>query len=394
MAVLTKPVGTILQIDGKTLESIAIGGNVFPLATGEHRLVLTKDGYDDFTIEKVMVTESTRQLGPYELTKKSVPITTADVLINTEPPGAEIELDGTLLRPIKDGGSEFRLNLGEHTVTATMAGYQTHKEKVKVTEAGDPITITFVALPVEHTPENKPLQRGDDFKVWFDKGKQQFNRREFGDAIVTLGRALEVDPKQAVAYMYLGHAKYDNGQHQEAIIAYDKAIELDDKLIQAYTGRSLAQLRANDFEAAQKDAEAATKLDPKYAPAFNLLGKALFNLKKVEDAKGAFSTAISINPDYDEALFNRAKIYSEQAGTEADEQASKDLYKKAIDDFTHVIDVKDIEFNMKANAYNGRGVARMKSGARKEAIADYKEALRLNPNHKYAKQNLDSATGK
>jgi tetratricopeptide (TPR) repeat protein len=62
-------------------------------------------------------------------------------------------------------------------------------------------------------------------------------------------------------------------------------------------------------------------------------------------------------------------------------------YDKAIIEFNKAI----IQNSNNADAYNYRGMANFAKNNIRRAIADYEEALRINPNHNQAKVNIENA---
>ena len=54
------------------------------------------------------------------------------------------------------------------------------------------------------------------------------------EAIACYKKAIELDPKNAIAHTNLGNALHDKGQLDEAIACCKKAIELDPKLAIAH----------------------------------------------------------------------------------------------------------------------------------------------------------------
>jgi superkiller protein 3 len=70
--------------------------------------------------------------------------------------------------------------------------------------------------------------------MWLEKGMAQFERQDYDAAIASVNKAVELEPKSAVAYNMLGMAyrfKYNQVRNQELrdkeIAAFQKAIEVD-----------------------------------------------------------------------------------------------------------------------------------------------------------------------
>jgi len=58
------------------------------------------------------------------------------------------------------------------------------------------------------------------------------NQGEYHKAIVTLAKAIELDPGLALAYINRGRAYIELEQYEQAITDFDKAMELDPNLLQ------------------------------------------------------------------------------------------------------------------------------------------------------------------
>jgi tetratricopeptide (TPR) repeat protein len=75
---------------------------------------------------------------------------------------------------------------------------------------------------------------GKQARVWLEKGMAQFQQKDYAAAIASFNKAIELEPKSAVAYNSLGMAyrfKYNQVRNQELkdkeIAAFNKAIEVD-----------------------------------------------------------------------------------------------------------------------------------------------------------------------
>jgi len=80
----------------------------------------------------------------------------------------------------------------------------------------------------------KSQNPGKQAQMWLEKGMAQFERQDYDAAIASVNKAVELEPKSAVAYNMLGMAyrfKYNQVRNQELrdkeIAAFQKAIELD-----------------------------------------------------------------------------------------------------------------------------------------------------------------------
>jgi tetratricopeptide (TPR) repeat protein len=81
-------------------------------------------------------------------------------------------------------------------------------------------------------------------------------------AIEDYNRAIEVNPKDTVAYVERGIAYAKLGDHRQAIRDYDKAIGLNPNLAEAYMGRGIAYIFLGDYRQGIPDCNKAIELNP------------------------------------------------------------------------------------------------------------------------------------
>jgi tetratricopeptide (TPR) repeat protein len=86
-----------------------------------------------------------------------------------------------------------------------------------------------------------------------------------------------------------------------------------------------------------------------------------------------FSEAIRLNPDYEEAYYNRGHAYGDKGD-----------YDKAIADYNKAIHLNPED----GGAYSSRGHSYFRKGDYGKAATDYGEAIRLNPNNVKAYNGL------
>jgi tetratricopeptide (TPR) repeat protein/uncharacterized membrane protein YhaH (DUF805 family) len=169
-------------------------------------------------------------------------------------------------------------------------------------------------------------------------------------------------PSTTAEYLQLGLKEKDP---QKKIALYTKAIELDPKHAMAFNNRGFAYYTQKDYDRALIDYGQAIALNPNLALAYNNRGDVYYQRKAYDRARADYTKAIELKPDYDLAYHNRGLAYYEQ----------KD-YDQAIADFDKAISLK-ANF---ATAYNGRGNAFFRKREFDPAINDYNKAAELSPN--------------
>ena len=90
----------------------------------------------------------------------------------------------------------------------------------------------------------------------YDLGIRYLSEGNYEEAIIAFTAAIEIDPKQALAYVGRGDAYMGSGEAEENLTAalsdYEKAIELNDTLAEAYLGLADVYIRRGDYERAKE----------------------------------------------------------------------------------------------------------------------------------------------
>lgn len=96
--------------------------------------------------------------------------------------------------------------------------------------------------------------QGPTWKEQYDLGVRYLSEGNYQEAIIAFTAAIEIDPKQAPAYVGRGDAYVLSGETVENLTAakvdYEKAIELDEALAEAYLGLADVYIRQGDYEKA------------------------------------------------------------------------------------------------------------------------------------------------
>jgi serine/threonine-protein kinase len=137
-------------------------------------------------------------------------------------------------------------------------------------------------------------------------------KRDFDGAIRSFKKAIELNPKDAVAHYYLGNALYGKGQLNEAIACYLKAIVLDPRYANAHGNLGGALLDKGKVDEAIACQRKAIELDPKSAKAHYNLGNALKSRGQVDEAIACYKQAIEIDPKYADSHCNLGSALASQ----------------------------------------------------------------------------------
>lgn len=181
----------------------------------------------------------------------------------------------------------------------------------------------------------------------------------------------ERDPIRAYAYHVQGKVKYEAGHYQEAIVDFDKAVQLNPETLYTYHKRGEAKAALGEHEGAIADFDKAIQFDPEFADPY-ARKRAVKALKEKEAGKKAR------NPRNLLGYITRAKqrfSLGEFQASRGNAEKAQELLAAAIEGWTHVIKSTPGD----AEAYNGRGLAKLALGDAEGAITDFDKAIEINP---------------
>jgi tetratricopeptide (TPR) repeat protein len=173
----------------------------------------------------------------------------------------------------------------------------------------------------------------------------------YDEAIAEFTKAIQLSPNDARIYNDRGWAYYKLNRFPEAIEDFSKAIEIAPKDYAGYSGRGVMLVAQNQNDAALVDLNKALELKPDEAQTLRFRASAYKNLKQYDLAIQDYTAVLSKS---DPNSGDQAKL------------ATADLFAK-------------------------RGYVYSLAQQYENAIKDYKEALRLNPNDIETPQRLQYA---
>jgi tetratricopeptide (TPR) repeat protein len=167
-------------------------------------------------------------------------------------------------------------------------------------EAVSAFIIAAATKAIELDPK-LALAYGSRCAVYLVKG-------EYDRAIADCTKLIEIDARFSQAYNYRGSAYRARKAYDRAIADFTKAIEIDPKNVNAHVGRGVVYLEMGDFDRAIAECDRALTLDPKDATAYN--NRAWTYLKAGRAAQGLpdVKRSLELNPDNAPALDTLAHI--------------------------------------------------------------------------------------
>ncbi len=161
--------------------------------------------------------------------------------------------------------------------------------------------------------ENDALKKNpQELKV---RGIEHYRKGQYDQAINLFKEALSVDPKNSAIWCDLGAAYNKKKDYPQAIDACKRSIleeEEEDPYVRNHLG--LAYYHTHEYDEAIKALKVALELDPNYEQAAYNLAKVYSKMKRYEDAIDMIKLCLKINPKFEKAerLMNEIQKNSEK----------------------------------------------------------------------------------
>jgi tetratricopeptide (TPR) repeat protein len=131
---------------------------------------------------------------------------------------------------------------------------------------------------------------------WFIQGLNLSKVGRYEEAIQAFGKAIEIDPQDAVAWIFKGDALSELGRYDEAIQAYEKAIEIDPQDADAWYSKGAALSELGKYDEANQAFDKGIEINPQDAVAWYYKGIILDAQGKHDEAARAYNKSIEIDP--------------------------------------------------------------------------------------------------
>ncbi len=238
-----------------------------------------------------------------------------------------------------------------------------------------------------------------DFTALVNRANAYARQGDFEQAIADYGRALQLRPEDASLYRRRGLAHARRQAQDKAVADYTEAIKLEPRNVEAHANRALAHAQRKEYDLAIADYTEALRLNPKDEALFYNRGNAHYCKAEYDRAVADYGEAARLDPRNAWAFGNRGKAYAlrgEHGKAVADfgrvlhldpsnvraiwdralSYVELGQYDKALTDYDAAI-----RREPSAALYHERGQARAAIGELEQAVADFTEALALDPQH-------------
>jgi len=221
----------------------------------------------------------------------------------------------------------------------------------------------FVNMPPERIASIRE-QFVDDVSFW-RAGNEYLTARDFAAAAQSFRKAIEINPRNAVAYSNLAMALAAEQKTDEAIVAARKAIEIDPKLAEAHFNLSSFLVVKGRMEEALTECLEAVRLVPTQADGHSRAGALLLAVGKPAEALEHLNEAIRLGATDPTVHFNLAQVLRSMA-----------KYAEAVPHYKEVLRRQPNN----TSALNNLAMALAVLGRTDEAIEHMSKAIQLQPN--------------
>ena len=168
-------------------------------------------------------------------------------------------------------------------------------------------------------------------RLWFALGFANFKLDKNEEAERALRKAIDLDPKFAPAFAYLGLIRAKTGAYGEAITLYENALRADSKLAVVHHLIADVMLKQNaDPSAIEKHLRQSVAMDPTFTPARLSLGKLFMRAQRWAEAVAELEQVIKLDSSVPEAYYQLGLAYGRLKRT-SDAQSAMATFKRISD---------------------------------------------------------------
>lgn len=207
-------------------------------------------------------------------------------------------------------------------------------------------------------------------------GERLFQQGRHGEAAQAYRRALAEQPQDAHSHAMLALALGSEKQLDEAADAAQEALRLDPELALAHYAQGMVALIDGKLDQAAGAAKDAIRLSPTTAEYYRLLALVQMSRRELAEALASIESALAQDPEQSDCLNLRSQILLRMNRRGEASQTSAESLASNPDD---------------ADSQANAGWTALHNNDTKRALGHFKEALRLEPGHAWAKSGLAEA---
>lgn len=169
-------------------------------------------------------------------------------------------------------------------------------------------------------------------RLWFALGFANFKLDKNEEAERAFRKAIDLDPKFAPAFAYLGLLRAKTGAYAEAISLYERALGADPKLAVVHhliADTMLKQMNA-DNKVIETHLRRSAEMDPTFMPARLSLAKLFMRSQRWTEAVAELEQVIKLDPNVSEAYYQLGLAYG-RLKRSAEAQSAMASFKRLSD---------------------------------------------------------------
>jgi tetratricopeptide (TPR) repeat protein len=229
-------------------------------------------------------------------------------------------------------------------------------------------------------------------------GKNRIGEGRYREAVESLEKTLSMDPANAEAALYLGHAWFRMGEYDQAVSAYERALAIE-PTADVWINLGTAKYKLKDYRRAIEAYDKALTLEPRNGAAFGSRGSAKAKMDDYHGAVADFDKAESLGSLSASFAYERGlskALLGDYLGAEADFEKTTRLDPNSADAWiklgTALYQLKrfrdaEAAYGQAAGippvnreVFSSRGRCRVELADWPGALDDYDRAIRLAPN--------------
>lgn len=162
----------------------------------------------------------------------------------------------------------------------------------------------------------------------YTEQRRNLNKDLIERAISDYSRAIEISPRNAMAFFDRALAYFEKGDVDGAIRDCDKALELKPGYLEAYFVRGNAFHEKTEYDKAISDFNQAILIEPKHSASYINRASVYSDVGNLDQALADYSKSLALSSDSAVAYYNRGRTY-----------ARKDESDNALKDFQRALQV-------------------------------------------------------
>jgi tetratricopeptide (TPR) repeat protein len=214
----------------------------------------------------------------------------------------------------------------------------------------------------------------------FTLGMTRYAAADWDGAIARFSDALSQSVErttalnQSLVYFYRGYAYLQKGDSESALADLDRTIELQPEFAEAYGNRSMVYIAKGDYNRALADANQAIELQSDFALAHNNRGVVYLNVGDYDRAIADFTQTLKLMPNTADSA-NILPSNDRQLGTILQDDREVFIANFLSSELSDYL------------LYNNRGTAYLYKEDYDRALADFNQAIKIQPNRAFAYVN-------